>query len=125
MHEVDEAAYSCEKSAYEVGEENGFLNVDTEHESTLTVAADSVEITACLCPLEEDKECGNNNESDDDADFYVCVDIFASLVVRAKERYCNSCILELYESLVLNIERVRIDDSRLAKNIPARVTMNG
>lgn len=127
MKEVNKAAYTCKHSAHQVSKELCALNIDTEHICTLAVAAYGIEATSCLAPFKKDEQNCYYQQSNDNAYFYVCRNECAVFVCRTYSGKRYSYFLQRLEFFIstLNCVALTMVVIPFAKNIPARVTMNG
>ena len=112
MQEIDKSAYTCQKTAEQMGKESGPLHIDAQHERALTVAAHCVESTAELRPFQQDKHNKDYQKRNDHADLYVRVHIFADLIDGTQTRNNDTGAFQSHKRLVLHIKRIAVDNGR-------------
>ena len=93
-----------------MSEKSCSLNVDTKHESALSVTAHRIESTSEFCPAKHDKQDYYYKNSNNDTNVDIGIHIFSDTVYRTKSRNNNTCIFQRHKRLILNIERSRVYD---------------
>ena len=56
MQEVNKTTDTCQKTTNKMREEFGSLDIDTEHQRTLAIAAHSIKAATKLCPSKNTKQ---------------------------------------------------------------------